>query len=85
MTSPTPSPTKTRGTTLALLHALPAILLISLLLWTFAGTSAVIFALAIDLDIIGIVLSAALFVAPAVWANWHVIRLAVASERVADE
>ena len=85
MTDPTPASTKTRGTTLALLHALPAILLVSLILWTFAGTSAAILALAVDLDIIGVLLSVALFAPPALWANWHVVRLAVAAERVADQ
>jgi hypothetical protein len=70
-----------RTTAQALLHAFPAIALVSLILWTFALTAAFSFALMLDLELIGLGLCIIVFGAPSVWANWHVVRLAVDAER----
>ena len=54
---------------------------VSLILWTFALTAAFSFALMLDLALIGLGLCMLVFGAPSVWANWHVVRLAVDAER----
>jgi hypothetical protein len=71
-----------RSTAAALWHALPAIGLISLIMWSFSAVSIYGIALVLDIDIIGLILGAILFAPPTVWANWHVVRLAIESERV---
>jgi hypothetical protein len=70
-----------RSTGAALLHALPAILLMTVVLWTFVLTGALGVAIFIDLELIGLFLGLAIFGAPALWANWHVVRLAIEAER----
>jgi hypothetical protein len=72
-----------RSTAAALWHALPAIGLISLILWSFSAISIYGIALVLDIDIIGLILGFVIFAPPAVWANWHVVRLAIESEKVA--
>jgi len=72
-----------RSTAAALWHALPAIGLISLILWSFSAMGAFGVAVVLDIDILGLVLGAILFAPPALWANWHVVRLAIESEKIA--
>jgi hypothetical protein len=71
-----------RSTTAALWHALPAIGLISLILWSFSAMGVFGIALVLDIDIIGLILGAILFAPPALWANWHIVRLAIESEKI---
>jgi len=53
----------------ALLLALPAIGLMTLILWTFVLMSAMSLALFVDLEIIGVVFFLLMFGVPAGWAN----------------
>jgi hypothetical protein len=79
-----PTMTETiRSTAAALWHALPAIGLISLILWSFAGISIYGIGLVLDIDVIGLILGVILFAPPTIWANWHAVRLAIESEKVA--
>jgi hypothetical protein len=72
-----------RSITGALFHAMPAIALMTLILWAFALSAALSVAFLIDLEVIGATLCVLVFAAPAIWANWHVVRLSVEAERVA--
>jgi len=65
----------------ALLLALPAIGLMTLILWTFVLMSAMSLALFVDLEIIGVVFFMLVFGVPAGWAIWHMVRLAIDAER----
>lgn len=56
----------------------------TLILWIWALTSAISLALLIDLEVLGTVLCLAVFGAPAIWANWHLVRMAVEAERLTD-
>ena len=71
----------TRSTGAALVHALPAILLMTVTLWTFVLTGALGIAYFIDLEIFGLIAGFLVFSAPALWANWHIVHLAIEAER----
>jgi hypothetical protein len=80
-----PTMTETiRSTAAAIWHASPAIGLISLILWSFSAVSIYGIALVLDIDIIGLILGLIVFAPATVWANWHVVRLAIESEKVTD-
>jgi len=82
-TSPAAEPGR-RPTAVALLHALPAIGLITLILWAFTLATAFSVSMFIDLELIGLAIVLVLLVPPAAWANWHAARLSINAERDAN-
>jgi hypothetical protein len=79
-TSPAAAPGQ-RPTVVAFLHALPAIALMTLILWAFTLATAYSVSMFIDLELIGLAIVLLLLVPPAAWANWHAARLSIDAER----
>jgi len=79
-TSPASAPGQ-RPTLVALLHALPAIALMTLILWSFVLATAYSLSMFIDLELIGLAIVLALLAPPTAWANWHAARLSIDAER----
>jgi hypothetical protein len=65
----------------ALLRALPAIALISLMMWSAVGVIGLLLGSFINAEATGFIIAAVLLGPVAFWANRHIIRLAVAAER----
>lgn len=65
----------------AVLRALPAIGLVTVVLWSVLSALALSLSILIDLEIVGLGIVILLLLPPGLWANWQAIRLSVAAER----
>jgi hypothetical protein len=82
-TPPSPAPADQpdrRAMRRAVLRALPVIGLMMITLWSFVSALVLSVGLLTGLEIIGMVVVGALLVPPALWANWHAVRLAIEGE-----
>jgi cation transporter-like permease len=84
MSEPSDQPGAPRSTSMAFLHASPAISLMALELWATILTFAWAASAFLGGPIWVAVAVGAICVVPGLWVTWHIVRLAIEAERYPD-